>query len=134
MEAENHTNAENRYEKIVKVCGLGLSELREQLADMLTATRQESFQLTPTLAGVDILVSAPDALNKESRDRVKNVVRELKVRLGSYIYTTDPEMTLEEHVVALRKKQKMTKTTVEYCTGGIVSDNITDVPGSAKVL
>ncbi len=134
MEAASNTNVQNPYEKVVKVCGLGLSELREQLADMLTATREESFQLTPTLAGVDILVSAPDALNKESRDRVKGVVRELKVRLGSYIYTTDPEMTLEEHVVALLKEQKMTMTTVESCTGGMVSAKITDVPGSSQVF
>lgn len=42
--------------------------------------------------------------------------------------------TLEKHVVELLKHHKMTVTTAESCTGGLVSGTLINVPGASEVF
>ena len=51
--------------------------------------------------------------------------------LGEYIYSTDGSM-LEETVSALLKKNRLTVSTAESCTGGLLADRLTDIPGSSE--
>ncbi len=44
------------------------------------------------------------------------------------------QMTLEESIVQYLMEQKMTITTVESCTGGMVSARLTDVAGVSEVF
>ena len=62
------------------------------------------------------------------------MVRELKIRLGSCIYTTNPKVTLEETIIQLLKEQELTLTTVESCTGGMLSARLTNVAGVSAVF
>ncbi len=50
------------------------------------------------------------------------------------VETVAPEMSLEESVVALMKEKELTLTTVESCTGGLLSARIVDVPGASAVF
>jgi nicotinamide-nucleotide amidase len=53
--------------------------------------------------------------------------------LGDRVYGRD-EQTLEEIVVDLLTGQKLTLATAESCTGGLISNRITDVSGSSQVF
>ena len=44
------------------------------------------------------------------------------------------QMTLEESIVQYLMEQKMTITTVESCTGGMISARLTDVAGVSEVF
>ena len=44
------------------------------------------------------------------------------------------QKTLEEHVVELLSKQKMTVATAESCTGGLIAATLVNVPGASDVL
>lgn len=122
------------YAKTVKICGMEEAQVREQVSDLLAAQEKVVFMFTSGPGEVDIRVSAQAEEAEAAKDRVKRVVRELKIRLGSNIFTTRSEVTLEETIVQLLKEQKMTVTTVESCTGGLLSARLTDVAGASEVF
>lgn len=43
-------------------------------------------------------------------------------------------LTIEEKLVALLRNKKMTVTTAESCTGGMISATLVNVPGASRVL
>lgn len=122
------------YSKTVKICGMEEGQVREQIHDLLAAQDRLVFMLTSRPGEVDIRISAQAEKEEEAKSKVKHMVRELKIRLGSCIFTTNPKVTLEETIVQLLKEQKLTITTVESCTGGMVSARLTDVPGVSEVF
>ena len=48
-------------------------------------------------------------------------------------YTTEEDVTLEAAIVKLLEERKMTVTTAESCTGGLLAGRITNVPGASNV-
>ncbi len=119
--------------KVVKMCGIGESRVDEKIQDLTMGTN-------PTVAPyaksgeVHVRVTAKAETEKEASKLVKPVVRELKNRFGDYIYSTDPEVTLEKSVVDLLVANHLTVSTVESCTGGLVAGRLINVPGVSDVL
>jgi nicotinamide-nucleotide amidase len=68
-----------------------------------------------------------------SRSVVEQGEQVIRVKLGSHIVTTG-EKELEEVVVELLTEKKATLAVAESCTGGLLADRITDVPGSSAVF
>lgn len=93
------------YSKTVKLRGMELQEAREQLSGLLAAQDQVEFD-------------------------VDGAFGEVGIRLSS----EGENVSLEQTVVELLKAQKMTVSTVESCTGGLVSAFLTDVPGASEVF
>lgn len=122
------------YTKMVKICGMDVSEVRQKIHDLLAVQDGPSFSFSASPGEVDIKVSFQSEQEAEAREKVKEVVRELKVRFGSSIFTTKPKVTLAETIVDLLKEQEMTVTTVESCTGGLLSARLTDVAGVSEVF
>lgn len=122
---------ESGFAKQVKLCGTEVPDVRETISDLLMAENAAKIELEGAFGEVTIRVSS-DAEN--AREIVKTAVRELKVRFGSSIYTTKKNVSLEETIVELLKEQKMTVSTVESCTGGMISARLTDVPGCSEVF
>ncbi|MCM1117831.1 MAG: competence/damage-inducible protein A [bacterium] len=117
----------------VKACGIGESKVETLLKDMIDS------QTNPTLATyakpgeVHIRVTARAEGEKEARRLIKPVIKEIKSRMGSHIYTTDEEVTLERAVVELLLANKLTVTCAESCTGGLLSARLINVPGASDV-
>lgn len=121
------------YTKTVKVCGMDRQELEEKIQDLLSTQEHLTFTFTSLSGEIDIQISAKTEKEEDKRS-VKEIIRELKIRLGSCIFTTSSKVTLEETIVELLKEQKMTVTTVESCTGGMLSARLTDVAGASLVF
>ncbi len=122
------------YSKTVKICGMEEEEVQRQLQDLLTEQNKLVVMFQSVPGEVNIRISAQSEKEEEAKDRVKSVVRELKIRLGSCIYTTNPKVTLEETIIQLLKEQELTLTTVESCTGGMLSARLTNVAGVSAVF
>ncbi len=76
------------------------------------------------------LISTSNKLRDAKREN-QNIERKIRKLLGLYIYT-DQNLTLAEHVVSMLLKKKLKITIAESCTGGLLSDMITNVPDSSK--
>jgi nicotinamide-nucleotide amidase len=53
--------------------------------------------------------------------------------LSRWLFARD-ERTIEEHVLALCRSRSLTLATAESCTGGLVAERLTRVPGSSDVF
>lgn len=122
------------YSKIVKICGMTGEEVRGQINDLMEKQDGLFFQITERAGEVDIQIGSKDPSPEEAKAAVKKIVRELKIRLGSNIFTTNASVTLEETIVQLLKEQGMKVATVESCTGGLVSGRLTNVAGVSEVF
>lgn len=122
------------YEKVVKVCGMDEAQVRDTVSDLTEPRPGAGLTFDSRPGEVDISVSAQAETEKEAKTCVKDVIREMKMRLGGSIFTTDADVTLEQTIVDLLKEQKMTITTVESCTGGMLSARLTDVAGVSEVF
>src|SRR5262245_64319345 len=57
--------------------------------------------------------------------------RRIRERLGALVYGEGDE-TLEAVVGRLLRERKLTVSVAESCSGGLVSQKLTDVPGSSQ--
>lgn len=122
------------YSRIVKVCGVGESMVEDQIRDLIDVQENPTIATYAKTGEVHLRVTAKAESEDAAKRLIKPVVRELKQRFGSKIYTTDEKKTLEECVVELLRDQKLEVVTVESCTGGALAARLINVPGASDVL
>lgn len=73
--------------------------------------------------------------NREEIDRRLNRLESfLDERIGAVIYARSRDERLEDVLVRLLQERGHTVSTAESCTGGLLSDTLTNVPGSSAVV
>lgn len=119
--------------RTVKVCGVGESELESQITDLVT---MENPTVAPYAKSgeVHLRVTAKAEDEKEAKKLIKPVVKELKTRFGSAVYSTEENISLEEAVVELLMANELTVSTIESCTGGLLAGRIINVAGVSEVF
>lgn len=120
--------------RMIKICGIGESAVEDKIRDMIDAQNNPTIATYAKTGEVHLRVTARAESEAEAKKMIKPVVRELKVRFGKNIYTTDEHKTLEECVIDLLKDQELELTTVESCTGGALAARLVNVPGASDVL
>lgn len=121
------------YSQTVKICGVGESRAETMVKDLIAG------QTNPTIAPyaknceVHFRVTAKASNEKEAKKLLKPMVKELKSRFENHVYTTDVNTTLEKAVVELLAANRLTVSTVESCTGGMLAARIINVPGVSDV-
>ncbi len=119
---------------MVKMCGVGESAVETQIKDLIDAQTNPTIATYAKTGEVHLRVTASAGDEKEARRLLKPVVKELKNRFGSHIYTMEENVTLEETVLAMLRERELTLTTAESITGGMLSARLTDVPGASDVF
>ena len=123
---EKHTVIRSR---IVKMYGIGESAAEERVKDLVTSSN-------PTLASyakateIQFRLTAKAATEQEADNLLCSLEEKLYSRLGEYIFAHDEE-TMQEIVGQLLTERNLTLAVAESCTGGLVSDWLTNVPGSS---
>ena len=130
----NKKQPEGIYSRMVKVCSIGESRAETMVADIMDA------QTNPTLAPyaktgeVHFRVTAKAKDEETAEALMKPMIDELYKRFGTRIYTTEEDVTLEEAIVDILKEKKLTVTTVESCTAGLLAGRLMNVPGASAVF
>lgn len=122
------------YSQMVKICGIGESIVETKIADLIEKQDNPTIAPYAKTGEVHLRITARAKDKAEAKKLIKPVTRELKVRFGKNIYTTDEKKTLEEAVVELLAAKDMTVTTAESCTGGAIAARIVNVPGASDVF
>ena len=120
--------------EMIKICGIGESKAETMIADLIAAQTNPTIATYAKTGEVHLRVTAKAENETAAKKLMKPVIRELKVRFGANIYTTDEQVNLEDAVVQLLKEQKLTLTTVESCTGGLFTGRLVNVQGASEVL
>ncbi len=114
----------------------GIAESR--LADLVGPTDSYfspaeglSLAFLPGPLGVRLRITARAEDSAAAEKLISRVESALRQRAGRYIYGVGDEEL--EHVLGkLLKQRKMTIAVAESCTGGLIADRITNVPGSSE--
>jgi len=120
--------------EMVKLCGVGESLVETELKDLIDAQTNPTIATYAKVGEVDIRVTASAPDEKAAGKLVKPVVKEIKKRFGSYIFTTDENVTLEASVLQLLDENKLTLATAESLTGGMLTSRLINVPGASEVI
>ncbi|ACL75054.1 competence/damage-inducible protein A [Ruminiclostridium cellulolyticum] len=118
---------------ILRVFGIGESAMETKIMDLIDAQTNPTIATYAKEGEVSIRVTA-SVLKGESADSILiPVVNEIKRRTGDNLYS-DKDKTLDAVVAELLTKNNITIGTAESCTGGLISEKLTDIPGISQVF
>lgn len=119
--------------KMIKIAGVGESAVAEELKDLMDA------QTNPTIApyakdvGVVLRITAKADNEKEALELIDPIEKEIIRRLGNNVYATE-DVDIEEVVAKLLIEKKLTISTAESCTGGMIAGTLINYPGISEVF
>lgn len=113
--------------------------ITESMADSMIAeiySRYKNVRTTilasPGIISVHLMGRSRKSL-QEAQAPTDELAAKIKEKMKDYIITEE-DLTFEEYVVRALKMNNLTLGTAESCTGGGLSNRITDVPGSSNVF
>lgn len=113
--------------RTLRLMGIGESNAAEAIGYLIDLTGDPALAIYASPGEVRLRLSARGT---GADKRLAVLEKEIRSRLGDRIYGTD-EDTLESIVGKLLRERKASLSLAESCTGGLIADRITDVPGSS---
>ena len=103
------------------------------LGEPATETGSLSLAYLPGIAGVDLRVTAKRLARARAQKLVREAIEKLRIRLSAYVYG---ENDTDLAAVALEKCRSLglKLAVAESCTGGVLGQRITNIPGSSDVF
>ncbi len=123
---------EKRKRRTIKTFGLTEAEVAKRLSD-LDIGSGDVIGFYPRFPENHIVITVKGGDDDEIDDRLAGIEEDILERLGKYVFGYDDE-TLEGIVASILTKKNMTLAVAESCTGGLITDRITNVPGSSAFL
>lgn len=112
--------------RFYKIAVMGESVIEEKIGKKILAIPGLELGYCARPGEVDVRIIGPRA----ALDQADGIVR---AELGNVIFTAD-DRDLEEVLVELLTKKKQTLATAESCTGGLLANRITNVPGASAIF
>jgi len=121
------------FSKVLRIYGIGESAVEEMIKDLLE--HQSNPTIAP-LAGageVTLRLTAKAGSQQRAMEMIQPIQDEIEKRLGNAVYGYDDDR-MENIVLDLLRKRGLRLALAESCTGGHISNLLTNVPGSSDVL
>jgi len=116
---------------VIKITGLAESVVNEKIEDILKIGGNVQMGIYPHPGEISVKITVTDKSANKVNSTINKIEKNIKSRLGYYIFGYDNEK-LEQVIGKLLLKKKKTLSIAESCTGGLLADRITDIPGSTK--
>ena len=129
----NRLQPEGIYSKMIKICSIGESKVETMIADLMDTQTNPTIAPYAKTGEVHLRVTAKAADEEAANALIAPVMEELFHRFGDKIYTTEENISLEEAIVRILEEKKLSVTTAESCTGGLLAGRILNVAGASNV-
>ncbi|MBC8029756.1 MAG: competence/damage-inducible protein A [Pyrinomonadaceae bacterium] len=117
--------------RMLRVAGLGESALDEKIAPIYTQYENPQTTILFNQTEVEIHLTARGRSEEEAEALLDRLSEQLEERLGDAVFSFAGEKM--EEVVGLKLSVgRYTLAVAESCTGGLISQRLTDVAGSSK--
>jgi len=116
--------------RVLKVTGLGESALDDMIAPIYKEYPNPSTTILFTDSEIEIHLTATAETAARAEGIAQELTDKLEEKLGYYVYSTTNE-SLEQVVGHLLRLEQLTIATAESCTGGLVAERLTRVPGAS---
>lgn len=129
------TDVEVWVTEYFKTAGIPESTLSDQIGSLDEfLTNGIGVAFLPNPGGVTIRISASGSSRNDAEKKLAKLRTLLESKIGHYLYGKGKELSLAEVVGKLLKEKNLTIATAESCTGGYISNEITDIPGSSGYM
>ena len=119
------------FAKVLKTTGMAESQLDEKIAPIYTQYKNPVTTILASQGEVQIHLTGRGKTEKEAEILVNEVSDKMELVLGECIFSRGRE-SLEEIVGYYLLMRQKTLSIAESCTGGLISERITRVPGSSE--
>jgi nicotinamide-nucleotide amidase len=122
---------ERSHQTLLRTFGLPESEVNDRLGG-IEATHGVTLGYRARLPEIQVKVLARAPTGDEARARSEAAAIEVRARLGEDAVYGEGETTLAEVVCRLFEARSLTLAVAESCTGGLVAELVTSVPGASR--
>jgi nicotinamide-nucleotide amidase len=125
--------SDDRREKCTKVINtFGMSEsiLDEKTREIIQPDEHSSYSTLVNDGIVSVRITVSDVEEKKAISILNEIEENICMELGEFVFSKG-EDTLEDTISKLLKKHSTTLAVAESCTGGLVSNLLTNVQGSS---
>jgi len=119
--------------RTIKLFGISESRVDEALSGEEFKIPGVAIGFYPRFPENHLVITSKGDDKETSIENLKVIEEKIIERLEKYIFGYDNE-TLEGIVASLLTKKNLTLSVAESCTGGLIIDRLTDIPGSSKFL
>jgi len=117
--------------RMLRVAGMGESAVDEKIAPVYTQYDNPVTTILFNQSEIEIHLTARGRTEKEATDLLDRLTGQIEERLGNSIFSFAGE-TMEEVVGLKLSVGGYTLAVAESCTGGLLAQRLTEVPGSSK--
>lgn len=121
--------------KILLTTGISESEIEEKIKDIYIESDKLGVKIgiTATPGIIKLIIVSKSGSDKANDDNINLILEKIKKRIGIFIYGENEEPIAESLKKSIKKSgMKITISTAESLTGGLISSMISDVPGSSE--
>jgi nicotinamide-nucleotide amidase len=119
--------------RTVRTTGVPESALAERVGPIEETIAPLTLAYLPSLFGVDLRLTAWDLTPDEAETRLTDAARRL-VQLAGEQYYGDEDADLASVVLSALRRKRRRLGVAESCTGGMVAERITAVPGASDTF
>lgn len=119
--------------RTLKTTGIGESFLAEQIGHVNALFGPDdgtTLAFLPGPTGTRLRITVRATSTASAQAQVEKVEQAIRAKAGKYIYASGDE-ELEQVIGGLLTERRLTLAVAESCTGGLISDRLTNVSGSS---
>ncbi len=117
--------------KTLQTTGIPESSLYEKLGNITELVNGAKLAFLPSQYGVKLRITVDEKNEEAAKNKITEIEQKIRAKAGRYIFTTNDE-PLENVIARLLKERQMTISVAESCTGGNISDALTNISGSSS--
>lgn len=121
------------FSRMLKFAGIGESALETKLLDLIEAQSDPTVAPYAKEGEVTIRISTKAANEQEAAVKLDAMEREIASRLPEHLYANVDE-PIEKTILDLMASRGLTLSAAESCTGGLLMEMFTALPGSSAVF
>jgi nicotinamide-nucleotide amidase len=123
--------AERLYSRDLRVTGLPESEVEQRVRPLYALYPETETTILATPTGIQLHPRTWSRDPAAAEKMLDEIVSRMALALGEHVYSTQGE-TLEDVVARALTENRATIAVAESCTGGMLAERLTNVPGSSS--
>jgi nicotinamide-nucleotide amidase len=128
---QKRANAVRMFHRELRVTGLGESHVEERIRPVYTRHKEVHTTILATPGEVQIHLRSWNDEAAQTNTLLDEIVRSFELALGDRIFA-HAATPLEEVVAQLLVEHRATIAAAESCTGGLLAERLTRIPGSSN--
>lgn len=117
--------------KVLRVTGMGESAVDELIAPIYTLYKNPQTSTLFNRSEIEIQLTAQGKSEIEANQLLEELADKIVAKLGAAVFAVKGEL-MEEVVARLLTENGQTLAVAESCTGGLIAQRLTEIPGASK--